>query len=203
MVDEELEETVARFLRRIGMENVVRPDMMTMIAKIKHNDSSFNYGRVPDDQMPDAEAQWSSDDRVVRIRESVFKGMQRGLPRDRMSVAHELGHYLLGHKGLLNRSINKTIREIAIARVRKQESEARRIAAVLLAPEPLVPEGATAEDIAARFGLSREAAAYRKEEVERIRRRRRGEHRPLPTVVKGYLAEGKRLGHPVRTPLDE
>lgn len=201
--DEELEERGRKFLRRIGMENVVRPDLMTILAKIKHLDRGFNYRRIPNGEMPDAEAQWDSDRCVIRIREGVFVGMQRGTPRDRMSVAHELSHYVAGHQGLLNRSTKKSISEVAVARIRRQESEARRLAAILLAPEHLVPEEATADEIAMMFGLSAEASTYRKEEVDRVRRRRRGTRRDLPPDVLDYLTEAKRRGHTIHTPLDE
>jgi Zn-dependent peptidase ImmA (M78 family) len=188
-------EAVARnFLKRIGLEHQIRPDMMTIISKLKHVVPSFNYQRVPDADMPNAEAQWLSDDFVLKMRESVFVEMQRGQPRARMTVAHELSHYLLRHKGLLNRSTQKTISEIAVAHVRRQESEARRLGPIILAPEYLVPEGVTVEQIVEMFGLSVEAATYRKDEIEAVRRRARGQLRPLPTSIADYLEESKRRG---------
>jgi Zn-dependent peptidase ImmA (M78 family) len=187
--DVELEDLARTFLKGIGLEYQVCPDLMTIITKVKHADSKFNYARVPDSEMLDKEAYWYSEESVLAMRESVFIGMQRNEARSRMTVSHELSHYLLKHKGLLNRSLTKTIREVTIPRVRQQESEARRLAAVLLAPEYLIPEGATADDIANMFNLSAEAAAFRKEEVDSIRRRRKGERRPLPKSVAGYLEE--------------
>jgi Zn-dependent peptidase ImmA (M78 family) len=192
--DEELEAVARSFLKRIGLEYQVRPDMMTVISKLKHVVPSFNYLRVPDSAMPNAEAQWLSDDFVLKMRESVFIGMQRGEPRARMTIAHELSHYLLKHKGLLNRSTQKTISEIAVPHVRRQESEARRLGPIILAPEYLVPEGATIEQIVEMFGLSVEAATYRKDEVDAVRRRARGELRPLPASIADYLEEAKRRG---------
>lgn len=192
--DEELETIARNFLRQIGLEFQVRPDMMTVISKLKHKVPSFKYERVPDADMPNAEAQWLSEDFLLRMRESVFVGMQNGQARARMTVAHELSHYLLRHKGLLNRSTQKTITEIAVAQVRRQESEARRLGPVILAPEYLVPEGATVEIIVDVFGLSAEAATYRKDEVEAIRRRARGQGRPLPASIANYLEESKRRG---------
>lgn len=192
--DEDLEEVARNFLKQIGLEHQVRPDMMTVISKLKHKVPSFRYERVPDADLPEAEAQWLSDDFLLRMRESVFVGMQKGNPRDRMTVAHELSHYLLRHKGLLNRSTQKKISEIAVAQVRRQESEARRLGPVILAPEYLVPEGATVENIADMFGLSTEAATYRKDEIEAIRRRARGQGRPLPASIANYLEEAKRRG---------
>lgn len=192
--DEDLEAVARNFLKKIGLEYQVRPDMMTVIAKLKHVVPSFNYERVPDVEMPNAEAQWLSEDFVLKMRESVFVEMQRGQARARMTIAHELSHYLLRHKGLLNRSTQKTMSEIAVPLVRRQESEARRLGPVILAPEYLVPEGATAEEIISMFGLSAEAASYRKDEIDAIRRRARGQGRPLPTSIANYLDESKRRG---------
>lgn len=201
--DEELEAVARKFLRIIGLEHQVRPDIMTVISKLKHVVPSFGYRRVPDAEMPDADAQWSSDDFEVSMRESVFVGMQRGDPRARMTVAHELSHYLLGHQGLLNRSAVKSIAEISVRSIISQEAEARRLAPIILAPEHLIPDPASIDDLTAMFGLSQQAAAIRRDEVDAIRRRRRGEPRPLPQSIIDYLKEAKRRGVPVRTDLGD
>jgi Zn-dependent peptidase ImmA (M78 family) len=201
--DEDLEDIARKFLKRLGVEHQVRPDLLTVIVKVKHHDPSFNYERVPDVEMLDAEAQWDSVGRVVRMRESVFVGIQRNEPRARMTVAHELSHCLLGHEGLLNRSVARSANERAVARIQQQESEARRLAAVLLAPEHLVPDPADVDTLMDKFGLSGEAAVIRKAEIDAIRRRRRGEKRPLPKSVVDFLTEAKRRGADVRTEFDE
>src|SRR5436190_15268040 len=119
----------------------IKPDMMTIISKLKHVDPTFNYQRVPDAEMPDAEARWFSDEKKISMRESVFVGMQRDEPRARMSVSHELSHYLLKHTGHLNRSTVKSAVEISARRIVRQESEARRLAPIILATEYLIAEG--------------------------------------------------------------
>jgi hypothetical protein len=201
--DEDLEAIVRIFLRKIGLEHQVRPDMMTVISKLKHVVPSFAYRRVPDHEMPDAYARWNSTDFELQMRESTFVGIQRDEPRARMSVAHELSHYLHRHTGLLNRSLQKSSTEVEVQRYVNQESEARRTAPVILAPEHLVPDGASVDIIETKFGLSHQAAVLRKEEVERIRRRRRGEPRPLPQSIIDYLKEARRRGQPIRTDLGD
>jgi hypothetical protein len=159
---EDLEDIARKFLSRLGIEDLVRPDLMTVIVKIKHTNPAFNYARVPDRDMPDAEAQWDSDNYCLRMRESVFVAMQRGEPRARMTVAHELSHFILGHQGLLNRRAVKSATEVAVTRIRYQESEARRLAPVLLAPEHQVSEQLSVDVLIDTFGLSPDAAALRK-----------------------------------------
>jgi Zn-dependent peptidase ImmA (M78 family) len=201
--DEDLEATVRAFLKNIGLEHQVRPDMMTVISKLKRVVPTFAYRRVPDHKMPDAYAQWNSDDFELRMRESTFIGIQRDEPRARMSVAHELSHYLHRHKGLLNRSLQKSGTEVEVQRYINQESEARRTAPIILAPEYLIPEYATVDIVETKFGLSHQAAVLRKEEIDGIRRRRRGEPRPLPQSIIDYLKEARRRGVPIRTDLGD
>jgi Zn-dependent peptidase ImmA (M78 family) len=153
--------------------------------------------------VPDGEAEWDSGSTEVAMRESVFTGMQRGDAHPRFVVFHELSHYALGHKGTRNRISNPAVRAMSAAQVRHEETEATRLAAILMAPEHLVPEGASAETIAAQFGMSLKAATIRKDEVDRIRRRRRGELRPLPASVKEMLRNARDRGFPIQTQLDD
>lgn len=200
--DEQMEEIGRRFLRSLGLENQAAPDAMTVINKIKRVNDKFNYRRVPDYQMRDEEARWDSDLQEVSMRESIFTGMQHGDPHPRFVIFHELSHYALGHKGTRSRAIEK-VRSYSGAAIKHEESEASRLAVILMAPEHLVPEGASAEDIAEKFSMSLTAAILRKEEVDRIRRRRRGELRPLPESVRELLLQAKREGLNIRTNLDD
>jgi hypothetical protein len=201
--DEQLEEIGRNFLRRIGLEHQVCPDVMTIINKLKRVETAFNYRRVPDNEMPDAEAEWNSEATEVAMRESIFTGMQHGDPHPRFVVFHELCHYALGHKGTRNRISSSQVRQYSAAQVKHEETEASRLAVIIMAPEYLAPEGASAEDIASQFGMSLTAAIMRKEEIDRIRRRRRGELRPLPASVKDLLRNARDLGYPIQTQLDD
>lgn len=201
--DESLEHLGRDFRIRLGIEHVHQPDLLTVITKIKRIDPSFNYRRVPDADMPDAEACWDSDECVLSMRESVFVGIQRGETRSRFTVAHELAHYILGHKGHRNRSTNKLHKDISAPLVKHQESEANRLAPIILAPEYLVKDEATIEDIQRQHALSLESALLRKDEVDRIRRRRSGELRPLPESIKEFLRDARGKGIPIRTNLDD
>src|ERR1043165_8591349 len=185
--DEDLEHIVAKALDKIGLSFVTNPDLMTVIAKLKHVFPGFNYARVPDAEMPDAYALYDSEKQVVRMRESTFVAMQRGEPRARMTVWEEISHFILGHKGVLNRSINKTVSERAVDLTKAQEAEAKRCAAIFAAPHYQLPDDMTVEYLMTHHSLSREAAIYRADNVERLRRRARGEDRPLPPSIVDYL----------------
>ena len=201
--DEHLETFGRSFLAGLGLEHQTCPDLMTIITKAKHSNPQFGYRRVPDKDMPDAEAEWNSEECELRMRESVFVGMQRGEPHHRFVVFHELSHYALGHKGFRNRIADPRVRKYSAAHVKHEEAEANRLAVMLIAPEHLVPEEASAEQIASLFGLSLTAAILRKEEVDRVRRRRRGELRPLPASIKEMLRDARDKGVPIQTQLDD
>lgn len=202
LTDEEIEKRATSLRKALGIEGQLRPDMMTVIQKTKHSFKKFGYLRVPDDDMPDAEAQWDSDKGILSLRESVFRAMQRDEPRARMTVAHELGHFALKHEGVRNRSLEAGAAEKYLEWVRRDEREAKRFAAAFLAPADFIREDDTAEDIAERFGLSAQAAEIRKSEVEAMRRRAAGHSRDLPSAVLDFLREAQRRGLSVRTKLD-
>jgi hypothetical protein len=75
----------------------------------------FKYRRVPDEDMPDAEAEWNSAETEISMRESVFTGMQRGDTHPRFVVFHELSHFALGHQGMRNRVSNSQVRRYSAA----------------------------------------------------------------------------------------
>ena len=201
--EEQLEEIGRDLRRRIGLEHQACLDVMTVINKLKHVDPAFNYRRVPDKNMPYAEAEWDSEATVIAMRESVFTGMQHGDTHPRFVVFHEISHYVLGHKGVRNRITSSQVRQYSAPQVKHEEAEATRLAVIIIAPEYLVPEGATADDIVSQFGMSLTAAVLRKEEIDRIRRRRRGELRPLPASVKELLRNARDRGFPIQTQLDD
>jgi Zn-dependent peptidase ImmA (M78 family) len=64
--------------------------------------------------------------------------MQRGEPRARQTISHEIGHFALRHVGIRNRSATKSTIEKAVPRIRNEESEARRFAPRFLAPASLI-----------------------------------------------------------------
>jgi hypothetical protein len=200
--DAELARLATRLRDDLGLAEQCRPDMMTVIQKAKARYRHFGYLRVPDDEMGEAEASWDNDAGVLRMRESVFRAMQRGEPRARMTIAHELAHFILKHEGVHNRNALPGVAERVSARLRREESEAKRFAALFLAPTNMIPTSCAPAEIAEKFGLSAEAAAIRAEEVADDRRRSEGRQRQLPSVVVDFLNEARQRGVTVRTELD-
>lgn len=112
---------------------------------------------------------------------SVVVNDNESIQRIRFTIAHELGHYLLGHLGSditdLNRGYNG-IKPI-------QETEADMFAARLLAPACVLWEinVQTAEQIATVCNISHEAAKIHAERMEVLRKRGKFLTSPLERQV--------------------
>lgn len=92
---------------------------------------------------------------IIQLREDVYLGAVLGKPRDRLTVAHELGHLFL-HKDI----------PVGFARVSREtikpyessEWQANCFAGELLVSESHVKNGDSVYDLMERFGVSHEAA---------------------------------------------
>ena len=92
--------------------------------------------------------------------------------RQRFTVAHEIGHLILGHVG--NGMATVENREPTGAE-REEEREANQFAARLLAPACVLHEigASTPEEIQELCGISRQAAQFRAERMQELERRNR------------------------------
>ena len=103
-----------------------------------------NYVRVPDEDMPDDEAFFDSETRLLYLRESTFcaasamftynDGERR---RARYTIAHEIGHIALRHDGVRYRGKSGSLAEEFVRKIHRQEREAHKFAAAFLAPAHL------------------------------------------------------------------
>jgi hypothetical protein len=106
---------------------------------------------------PNIHAETDIKDRVIRIREDVYHRAIRGFGRDRMTLAHEVGHYiLLVAKGL---KLYRSFSETDIEAFRDPEWQAKALAGEILCPFHLI-KGMAASQIALACGVSDEAAQY-------------------------------------------
>ena len=138
-------ELAARKLRiRLGIDGQTRPDMPTVVFKLKDHGMIRDYVRVPDHEMPDDEARYDSFTKLLYLRESTFCAANSMFThsttdrrRARYTIAHEVGHIVLGHDGVRFRGNTATIAEQIVQKIRRQEAEANRFAAAFLAPAHL------------------------------------------------------------------
>jgi Zn-dependent peptidase ImmA (M78 family) len=146
--DEDFEAAARSLRRKLGIDDQLRPDMITVIIKLKDRGMIRNYVRVADDEMPNDEARFDPFEKLLYISESTFSaanGMfcsESARRRARYTIAHEIGHIALGHTGVRYRGDSGALGEKNVRDIRREEFEANRFAAAFLAPAHLANRGA-------------------------------------------------------------
>jgi len=199
--EEDYEQIATTVRVAVDLDHRVKLDVVEFIRRLKHHGYISDYVRVPDATLPDAEAKYIGQDRKIFVRESVFQRAERSDVHCRFSIVHECSHAIFEHQFERKRSLlgRSAAPEMRVPSVRREEVQADKLAAVLLAPFHRVDFSLqiTAEQLEKRFGLSRPAARLRLEEMARIFRRRHQLLRPLPTGVIDFLAARRAEGHSV------
>jgi len=120
--------------------------------------SGFHHEVIPIDEWPSSiHAVTEIENKVIKIREDVYHGAIRDLGRDRMTLAHEVGHYIL----LVAKGVNlyRSFDGAKVEAFRDPEWQAKAFAGELLCPFNLI-KGMAAPHIASACGVSDEAAQY-------------------------------------------
>lgn len=111
----------------------------------------FEYEIVPVAQMPNEYAITYPEKNKICIREDVYDRAIKGVERDRFTVAHEIGHFILHKPGSIALARTQEVQDIPT--FRKPEWQANTFAGELLAP-PQVIRGLTLEEISLKCGVS-------------------------------------------------
>lgn len=109
----------------------------------------------------DVEACWIPEDGgTLFIRDTVYADACRGGPRAMFTIGHELGHIALGHRRTINFAESRGLRYPVYE---NSEWQANTFAAEFLIPLPILNAAGlqTVDEIAAHFGVSRQAAEVR------------------------------------------
>lgn len=94
---------------------------------------------------------------TIRIREDVYERAIAGEGRDRMTVAHEIAHYLL--MVVCGVKFSRTFDNKRVEAFRDPEWQAKALAGELLCFYPLI-RGMSETEIAEKCGVSQDAARY-------------------------------------------
>jgi Zn-dependent peptidase ImmA (M78 family) len=199
---DELEEIAGRIRHCLRLEAVGTFDVIEVTENgFPEIFPGLKLIRVPDERLPHAEAEANSSTNTILVRESIYQQAKDWNPKARFVVMEEVCHIALGHNGPRFRR-HPTQGKICGAAERRDEREARQLAALLLAPTVFAKECASAEEISERFFLSAEASEYRWQEVQRAKRLETRKPRELPPGVIDFLKEQRRKGFHV-TSIDE
>lgn len=148
---------LARMLRRcLKLEDEKYFPITELLDVLPEIFNNFSYEIVEDDELP-AGTHADTDVRTghIRIRESVYDGACNGAGRDRMTIAHELGHFftLCFWEFRLERNFSQ--REVKT--FQDPEWQAKCFAGELLVPAHLM-NGCSVDEIVAECGVSYAAA---------------------------------------------
>lgn len=146
----------ARLIRRIdNSENVMFFDIVhfleVVLCKI---DPTFDFRVMPRSVMGECHGLTFPDRNEIQIREDVYERAINGSGRDRMTMAHELGHLL--YHGKRNISYAR-MENCEVPAYRSPEWQADAFGGELLIPHYLT-QGKDVEEIARKCRVSKKAA---------------------------------------------
>lgn len=124
------------------------------------NNPDFNYEIVEPLEMEDMYGNTNTGTNVMRIRRDVYERAVKGIPRDRFTLCHELGHYLLHQPQCMSYARGE------VPRYMQPEWQANTFAGELMAPYNLVKD-MTVEEIMEKCGMSRQAATIQYNEYHK------------------------------------
>lgn len=118
----------------------------------------FEYDVLSMEEMGDNHGVTIPGENIIKIRVDVFDGAKSGNGRDRLTIAHEIGHFLL-HRNVPVFT-RRSPREGPVERYRDSEWQANCFAGELLIPFSLRNQNLTAGDLQIRCGVSLAAAEF-------------------------------------------
>lgn len=125
-------------------------EVIELLAEVDADD--FNYEVVAENEMRDTYGTTNTVDNIMKIRENVYDGAVKGNPRDRFTLCHELGHYLL------HQPSNVSFARGEIPKYCDPEWQANVFAAELMVPYYLVGN-MEPEEIVEKCGVSYSCAS--------------------------------------------
>ncbi len=129
-------------LRQIlGLENEIFFPVIEVLEIMPDifGEEEFMFEIVPDGEFPES-VQGDTDvmNHYMRIKESVYDGAYAGNGRDRYSIAHEIGHYVL--MSVMGFGFRRNLKKCSIKPYEDPEWQADCFAGELLMPYHLIQE---------------------------------------------------------------
>ena len=158
------------------------PDLLNVLQSIFPKEySGFKLEIVPDDQLPFAVALTDGRKNKITIGQKVADAAWRLESWALYILAEEIGHFILKQQHVRYRKHHDE--KVLTSIEGLDERQAKKFASIFVAPNYLIPENATIDDLVRNFPLSRKAAALRLAELEELGYRKRGVTKQLPHDV--------------------
>ncbi|MHC8516704.1 ImmA/IrrE family metallo-endopeptidase [Sporosarcina sp. ITBMC105] len=114
-------------------------------------DKKINFEILPFNKLPNRYAVTFPKKNLIYIREDVYDAAAEGIGRDRFTIAHEIGHYVMHRPGNIELARSENVDSIPA--YKDPEWQVNVFAAELLAP-PSIISGLTVAEIAECCGVS-------------------------------------------------
>lgn len=154
----EIRELAYLFRKELGLLDVLYFPIVELLDLMREVFSEFTYEIVPDEEFPkDIHADTDITRHHVRIKESVYDGAVEGVGRDRMTIAHELGHYLM--LCICGFRLTRNFGNEEVPAYKSPEWQAKCFGGELMVAEHLTRD-LSAKEIEEKCGVSEDAATY-------------------------------------------
>ena len=146
------------FRKKLGLADCVFFPVVDILDVMCEIFKKFSYDIVEDGLFPPGiHADMDIKKEQIRIRESVYNGACDGNGRDRMTIAHEIGHYLT--LCFCDFTLKRNFEEKEIPAYCSPEWQAKCFAGELLIPKHLT-SSMSIREIEEKCGVSHAAASY-------------------------------------------
>lgn len=136
----------------LGLENnPFFPIVHLLEIVLPEADPEFNYIIESESAMPHEYALCYPEENTIYIREDVYERAVKGVPRDRFTIAHEVGHYIMHTPSRMR--LARRNNEEKLPSYLCPEWQANTFAGELLAPAHIV-KGMSKSEVAKRCGVS-------------------------------------------------
>ena len=153
---------LALLLRKaLNLDKVDKFPIMEFIEGVMHTiDEEFYYEIVDKETMGNIHGLACPNEHCIKIREDVYNRCVEGYGRDRFTIAHEVGHYLMHNSNVTLARLGKE----KVQAYMDPEWQANTFAAELLMPINLI-DTTDVKKIAEKFGVSYSAASIRLKKI--------------------------------------
>ncbi len=154
---ENLREFANTLRKHLGLENVLWVPVVELLDVLSELFESFSYEIVSDNELPECRHAEVDTNGHMKIKETAYERACKGEGRDRMTIAHEYGHYFtICFSGV---KLQRNFGNKKVEAYQDPEWQAKCFAGEFMIPYELTKDMTPAE-IVDECGVSFDAAKY-------------------------------------------